>query len=155
MGSNVIGSQSGDSEKTPTLRQYLERVGKVPNRCYVKTVFLPKQSGSYGLVCDPGFRVSIPESSPLFPTFRALFEDISRTDLCLFVNVTDSDRVHWQLESCDLNATEWEETAWGLRAVKLAYPVSTTERKTASQKGRKERSRATGGGSAGSSLKAV
>lgn len=155
MSTTVIGSQSGDSEKTPTLREYLKRVGKVPQRCYVKTVFLPKQSGSYGLVCDPGFRVSIPESSPLFPTFRALYEDIESTSLCLFVHVTDTERVHWQLESCDRNITEWETAAWGLRSTKVAQPVSASE-KAATLKGRnRKREREDNGGSAGSSLKAV
>lgn len=150
--STVIGSQQGDSEKTPTLRQYLQRVGKVPARCYVKTIFLPSKTGSYGLVCDPGFRISIPESSPLFVTFRTMFEDIHEQSLCLFVHVSDPDRCYWQLEACDLNVTEWDVTDWGLRSTELAKPVSKRER-AASQKGRSRTVRSTEpSGTAGSSL---
>lgn len=155
MPSQVIGSQSGDSEKTPTLRQWLQTHDRVPNRCYVKTVFLPNKSGSFGLVTDTGFRVSVPESSPLFPTLRGIYDDIYGTGMCLFINVTDTERCHWQLESCDRHDTEWEETSWGLRAVqgRLAVPIA---KRPANKKGRTGSDRANGqDGSAGASLKAV
>lgn len=154
MSSQLIGSQEGDSERTPTLRQYLQKHGKVAQRCYVRTIFLPSKTGSFGLVCDPGFRISIPESSPLFPIFRSLFDDIERTSLCLFVHVTDTERCHWQLESCDQNITEWESMTYGLRSIpgRLAVPVSARER-AASRKGRTERNvDKNGHGSAGASL---
>lgn len=155
MGSQVIGSQTGDSDKTPTLRQWLQTHDKVPNRCYVKTIFLPNKSGSYGLVTDTGFRVSVPETSPLFPVFRGIYDDIVGTSMCLFINVTDTGRCHWQLESCDRHDTEWEETTWGLRSVqgRLAVPVA---KRAATTKGRDRNGRGgDGDATPGASLKAV
>lgn len=148
----LYGVQEGDSEKTPTLRQYVNAGRVLPVRNYVKTLFLPNKSGSYGLVTDSGFRVAVPETSGLFPTLRSLFDDIADHDLCLFITVTDPERCHWQLESCDRNITEWEVTNWGLRSTRLAIPVSETER-TANKKGRRRNpSATTDSGTAGSSL---
>jgi len=121
MGTIPIGSQKSDMPKTPTLRQYAKQnPDVVPNVTMVRIVFKPTKYPEYGLVVEHGFRVSVPEDSPLHGWLTTNMEDVHDKDLCLAVQVDDAMKGHWTLVQLDGTKCSWEETNYGWKVVATA-----------------------------------
>lgn len=128
----VLGSQKGDSAKTPTLRQYYAQHGSAPKLSYVKIVFKPNKSPAFGLVTDHGFRVNVYEDSPLHGVLTTELDDWELHNVCLYVQVDNAEKGYWTLCIDETKQTTWEPLSWGLRAMEdcLAKPRPKSKTKS-------------------------
>lgn len=114
MAYEPLGTQKGDTKKTPTLRQYLKSVGEsYPKTTAVTTIFKPSTYGGWSLICDSRFRVEILESNPLHDYLTEHCERLGNDETALFVRIVRPQSVEWSLEvNTDENST-WESKPWG------------------------------------------
>lgn len=111
-----IGSQKGDSPKTPTLRQFWkQKEGKIPNTSYIKIVFPPRKVPNYSLVTEAGYRVSVLEDNPLHNIIRDGLPTWIEDGTVLAVQVDDGEKGHWSLVSLSNETGSWEEKDWGYK----------------------------------------
>lgn len=109
-----IGSQTGDSPKTPTLRQYIQQNGgKAPNRSTVKIIFPPGKYETFTLLTDHGFRVSVDSNSPMFEVMKEQIDGWCLGCSSLVVSVDDVEKVQWSLNIDTDEAADWEVFTWG------------------------------------------
>lgn len=111
-----IGSQKTDSDKTPTLRQYIAKCeGKCPDKSFVKIIFLPGKIPNYSLVTDHNFRVSILSGNDLFRAITENIEEWGESGASLVV-LPDKDRPGAFELAVDSDSTsDWERTSWGFK----------------------------------------
>lgn len=126
----VLGSQKGDSLKTPTLRQYYAQHGSAPSLSHVKIIFKPNKSPAFGLVTDHGFRVNVYEDSPLHGVLTSEMDDWELHNVCLYVQVDDAEKGYWTLCIDETKRTTWEPLSWGLRAMEGCLAVSRGRKST-------------------------
>lgn len=113
-----IGSQKGDSPKTPTLRQYYtQKQGNVPPRSLVTIVFRPNKVPNYSMVSEHGFRVSVMEDNPLHSIITDSLEHWSEDGVSLFIQIDDGQKGYWTLCTDTNESCSWEEKAWGYKIV--------------------------------------
>lgn len=116
MGYESLGSQTGDSKKTPTLRQYIKQCGgKCPKSSNVKIIFKPGQYGGFSIVTDHDFRVAVLEDNPLHDYLSRNLHKLSSDETTLVVRISNPDKVEWELAiDTDWNS-DWEEKTWGYK----------------------------------------
>lgn len=125
----VLGEGYSESRRTPTLKQLLERNPEItlPEVSLVEVVFKPNKFPSFGFVTETGFRVSIPEESPLFATVVREIESWLDSGACLGIKVLDRKAANWQLVSLDSEEALWKETPFGW-TLELVTPRKYTTR---------------------------
>lgn len=117
MNEQVLGSQSTDSPKTPTLRQYYkQKGGAVPKTSFVKLIFNPGKYGGYSLTTDHNFRVSILEDNPLHGYLTDHLVIHADNEDALFVRILDGGKGSFELYVSDSETASWEEKQWGFLA---------------------------------------
>lgn len=117
MSGQVLGSQSSDSARTPTLRQfYKQKDGKVPSTSFVKLIFKPGKGGGYGFVTDHNFRVTVLEDNPLHGHLTDNLAIYADNEDALFVRILDGSKGSWELFIADSETASWEELTWGFKA---------------------------------------
>lgn len=117
MSGTTLGSQSSDSARTPTLRQfYKQNNGTVPNHSFVKLIFKPGKSGGYGLLTDHNFRVTVLEDNPLYGILRDQLVMFADNEDALFVRILDGSKGSFELYLSDTETASWEEMTWGFKA---------------------------------------
>jgi hypothetical protein len=128
MALQTLGSQSGDTAKTPTLRQYAKnRDGKVPQISSVKTIFSPAKFGNYTLLTDHNFRVQVSEENELHGIITDHIEEWIKTDTSLFVKIVDGLMGEWELTLNTDESSVWTEKEWG-------WTLEIKDRKPATKK---------------------
>lgn len=111
-----IGSQKGDSPKTPTLRQYWsQKQGKVPVCSVVKIIFLPNKAPNYTLVAEHGFRVSVLEDNPIHGIISDSLEEWSQEDVVLTIRIDNGEKGYWSLCSDTNESATWNKKDWGYK----------------------------------------
>lgn len=111
-----LGSQSSDTPKTPTLKQYIQQQGgKCPNRSTVKMIFLPGKFDTWSFITDHGFRVSIDQSNSLYDIVTDTVMEWIRTDTCLTVVVSDPKTTKWSLSVDTDENSDWQVFEWGYK----------------------------------------
>lgn len=126
MSYTMIGSQTGDKPKTPTLRQYLQRTGGVCSQSTnVTTIFKPGQYGGWSLVCDGKFRVEVGEDNPIFKALQENWDSWADQSVCLVVLVHNTEKIEWSLATHDEWESDWTLKPWGA-VLKLNKPRITS-----------------------------
>lgn len=128
-----IGKQSTDGSRTPTLREFIKSGRDLPTVCGVEIIFKPNKTSAYGLVCYPGFRVSIPEGTDLFDTVTDSLEEwiSGSTFLCVSPNLKKPGAFELVIDSNE--SAEWDEQSWGYKlvgATKKAQKTRTRKKPT-------------------------
>lgn len=114
MGHETLGTQKGDSKKTPTLRQYIKNGGgKVSITSLVKIVFKPTDYSGYSLVSDHDYRVEVLSTNPLADYLRDHLQIHSDQGDSLRIRVVNPAKCEWELEVTDDYTCEWTEYKWG------------------------------------------
>jgi len=130
-----IGSQRGDRETTPLLRQfYTAKNGEVPTVSLVKVIFPPKVSTSWGLITEAGYRVNVYESSPLHGWLTTNLDDVIGTNEALAVRIDDGEKAHWTLITLDSTKAFWTEAKWGYK-VEETKPIEPKKRASKTKQG--------------------
>lgn len=128
MGFIEIGSQSSDSPRTPTLRQwYKDNPDEEVVHCRIKTIFNPGVYASYTFITEQNFKVSVEKNTPLSRVLERDLPGLCHAGSTLYVEVTDKAKGKWTLASVEGSITSWEERDWGFVAkeVEASKPVGT------------------------------
>ena len=125
MGFNEIGSQSTDTPKTPTLRQWCKQNPDSEIHCsQVKVVFKPTAYASYTFVSEHDFKVVVEKGSTLANYLHNSLSDALHDGVCLYIQIKDRDKGSWAVSALEGNETDWQEFTWGYKAgtTRLAAP---------------------------------
>lgn len=112
-----LGSQNGDSPKTPTLRAYWrsKEGQKIPTTHPVKIVFRPNKAPNWSFVTESNFRVSVLEDNPLHSAITNHMDEWANESMGLFIEITDGAKGQWKLVASDTTGMDWEEMTWGFK----------------------------------------
>ena len=113
MAYESLGTQTGDSPKTPTLRQYIKQHGgKCPQSSNVKIIFKPGKYGGFSIVTDHNYRVQVLEDNPLHGYLLENIDSLQQEEATLVVRVSDTERVQWELTRSTDDNSSWNEFSW-------------------------------------------
>lgn len=128
MSGQVLGTQSSDTAKTPTLRQFYKlRNGDCPKTSFVKIVFNPGKYGGYSLVTDHNFRVQVMEDNPLHGVLTDNLPLFADNNDAIFVRILDGEKGSWELFVHENETADWEEKSWG-RTAKITTKTETKKK---------------------------
>lgn len=114
MGFTEFGTQSSDTPKTPTLRQWIKQNPDSEVHCSpVKVIFNPASFASYTFVTEQDFKVVVEKGTPLAHYLEETLPDALRTGACLYIQIKDKSKGSWAVSALEGNVQEWEELTWG------------------------------------------
>lgn len=125
MGFTEFGSQSTDTPKTPTLKQWIKQNPDSEIHCSpVKVIFNPAAFASYTFVTEQDFKVVVEKGSPLARYLEETLPDALHSGACLYIQIKDKKKGSWAVSALEGNVQEWEELTWGWKggAVTIAPP---------------------------------
>lgn len=113
-----FGSQSSDTPRTPTLRQWCKANPDNPiPGSVVKVIFNPGLYASYTFVTEHEFKVSVEKGSPLATYLENVLPQSLCEEVCLWIRIKDREKGSWALEGIEGTLTDWEEKVWGWKAL--------------------------------------
>lgn len=130
MAALSIGGTNSGEQKTPTLRQFIERNnGKFPLRSNVKIIFKPNEYGSYTFITDHNFRVQLEKGSSTAEEFEAILDDLIQEESTVMVIPIVEKKVSFQLAIDTDSNSEWKVMDWGFKCSLLPPKKTQTGRK--------------------------
>ena len=112
-----FGSQSTDTPKTPTSRQWIKQnPDNAVSACLVKVVFKPTAYASYTFVTEQDFKVVVEKGSALASYLDGSLSDALLADTCLYVQIKDRQKGSWSLSGLETSEQSWQEFNWGWKS---------------------------------------
>lgn len=124
-----IGSSTGEIPKVPTLRQAIRARLNIPTLNYVNRVFKPSKYPTITLLCEDKFRVNVREDESLYRDLIALFSDLEKDEVALFVEVPSDSEGRFSLLIDEDSKTLWEEKSWGFSAIEHKHAKKRASKK--------------------------
>lgn len=117
MGFKELGTQSTDTPKTPTLKQWIKQNPESQIHCSpVKVIFNPASFASYTFVTEQDFKVVVEKGSPLARYLEETLPDALLSGACLYIQIKDKEKGSWAVSALEGNDQDWEQLTWGWKA---------------------------------------